>query len=77
VKQIPPTDSWHQVDSDRCNFHPHASINPCFTAGKISGVGNCHAAWRHKKTTVRTSIVKEVKEGLILEEEAKKKHFSK
>jgi hypothetical protein len=22
VKQIPPTDSWHQVDSDRCNFHP-------------------------------------------------------
>jgi hypothetical protein len=21
-KQIPPTDSWHQVDSDRCNFHP-------------------------------------------------------
>jgi hypothetical protein len=22
VKQIPPTDSWHQVDSERCNFHP-------------------------------------------------------
>jgi hypothetical protein len=22
VKQIPPTDSWHQVDSDRCNSHP-------------------------------------------------------
>jgi hypothetical protein len=22
VKQIPPTDPWHQVDSDRCNFHP-------------------------------------------------------
>jgi hypothetical protein len=22
VKQIPPTDSWHQVDSVRCNFHP-------------------------------------------------------
>jgi hypothetical protein len=22
VKQIPSTDSWHQVDSDRCNFHP-------------------------------------------------------
>jgi hypothetical protein len=22
VKQIPPTDSWHQVDSDRSNFHP-------------------------------------------------------
>jgi hypothetical protein len=22
VKQIPPTDSWHQADSDRCDFHP-------------------------------------------------------
>jgi hypothetical protein len=22
VKQIPPTDSCHQADSDRCNFHP-------------------------------------------------------
>jgi hypothetical protein len=22
VKQIPPKDSWHQVDSNRCNFHP-------------------------------------------------------
>jgi hypothetical protein len=22
VKQIPPTESWHQFDSDRCNFHP-------------------------------------------------------
>jgi hypothetical protein len=22
VKQIPPTDSRHRVDSDRCNFHP-------------------------------------------------------
>jgi hypothetical protein len=21
-QQIPPTDSWHKVDSDRCNFHP-------------------------------------------------------
>jgi hypothetical protein len=21
VKQIPPTDSWHEVDSDRCNVH--------------------------------------------------------
>jgi hypothetical protein len=19
---MPPTDSWHQVDSDKCNFHP-------------------------------------------------------
>jgi hypothetical protein len=22
VKQIPLKDSWHKVDSDRCNFHP-------------------------------------------------------
>jgi hypothetical protein len=22
VKQIAPTSSWHQFDSDRCNFHP-------------------------------------------------------
>jgi hypothetical protein len=22
VKQIPPTDSWHQVDSDTCNLYP-------------------------------------------------------
>jgi hypothetical protein len=22
VKQIPPTDIWHQADSDRCNYHP-------------------------------------------------------
>jgi hypothetical protein len=22
VKQIPPTDSWHQVDSDRCDSQP-------------------------------------------------------
>jgi hypothetical protein len=21
VRQIPPTDSWHQFDSNRCNFH--------------------------------------------------------
>jgi hypothetical protein len=35
----------------------YACINPCFTAGKISGVGNCHAAWRQQKTTVCTSIV--------------------
>jgi hypothetical protein len=21
MKQIPPTDSWHQADSDRCDFH--------------------------------------------------------
>jgi hypothetical protein len=34
-----------------------ASINPCFTAGNKLGVGNCHAAWQHQKTTVCTSIV--------------------
>jgi hypothetical protein len=22
VKQIPPTDSWHQNDLDKCNFQP-------------------------------------------------------
>jgi hypothetical protein len=22
VKEIPPTDSWHQVGSDWCNLHP-------------------------------------------------------
>jgi hypothetical protein len=22
VKQIPPTDCWHQVGSDWCHFHP-------------------------------------------------------
>jgi hypothetical protein len=22
VKEKPPTDFWHQVDSDRCHFHP-------------------------------------------------------
>jgi hypothetical protein len=22
VKQMPPTASWHQVDTDMCNFHP-------------------------------------------------------
>ncbi len=35
----------------------YASINPSFTAGKISGFGNCHAAWRHHKTTFCTSLV--------------------
>ncbi len=28
VKQIPPTDTWHQVDSDRCSFHP---LRPALT----------------------------------------------
>jgi hypothetical protein len=30
----------------------YAIINPCFTAGKISGVRNCHAALQHQKTTI-------------------------
>jgi hypothetical protein len=28
VNQIPRTDFWHQVDSDRCNFHP---LTPALT----------------------------------------------
>ncbi len=35
----------------------YASIKPYFTSGKISGVGNCLAAWRHQKTNACTSIV--------------------
>jgi hypothetical protein len=27
VKQIPPIDRWHKVDSDRCNFHPLMSAS--------------------------------------------------
>jgi hypothetical protein len=38
----------------------YASINRCFTVGKIFGVGNCHAAWRHRKTTVCSYIVYEI-----------------
>ncbi len=44
----------------------YASINPCFTAGNIPGVENCHAAWRHRKTTVCTSIVYGVAQGYVL-----------
>jgi FlaA1/EpsC-like NDP-sugar epimerase len=45
VKQIPPTDSWHQVHPDMCNFLPlMAALTLFFSAGKTSGVGNCHAA---------------------------------
>jgi hypothetical protein len=58
VEQIPPTDSWHQFDKDRCNFHP---LMPAITLLSLlerylvtSGVGNCHAAWRHQKTTETT-----------------------
>jgi hypothetical protein len=28
MKQIQPTDSWHQVDSDKCDFH---SLMPALT----------------------------------------------
>ncbi len=35
----------------------YANTNPCFIAGKISDVGNCHAAWRHQKMTSCTSVV--------------------
>jgi hypothetical protein len=63
VKQIPPIDSLHQVDSDRWHFHPFmpaltlVSLLEQWTHNKTpSGVGNCHAAWRHLKTTVCTYI---------------------
>ncbi len=35
VKQIPPTDSWHRVDSDRCNFHPLMSALTLVTLLRI------------------------------------------
>jgi hypothetical protein len=39
VKQIPPKVSWHQVDQlCAISILLYASINPCFTAGKISMV---------------------------------------
>ncbi len=59
VKQIPPiTDFWHQVDSDRCNSHLlMPAVIPCFTAGKIILVWNCHDAWRHPKSTICICIV--------------------
>jgi hypothetical protein len=61
LKQTPLTDSWHQFDSNGRNFHPLMPwLTPFFTAGKISVVGNCHAAWRHQKTTVCTSIVYDI-----------------
>jgi hypothetical protein len=31
--------------------------NPCFFAGKATGIWNCHATHVHRKTTVFTSIV--------------------
>jgi hypothetical protein len=33
----------------------YASIDPCFTAGKIIPVWNCHTVWRHQKTNVCTA----------------------
>jgi hypothetical protein len=35
----------------------HFRINPCFIALRRIGVWNCHATWRHRKTTIFTSIV--------------------
>jgi hypothetical protein len=34
VKQIPKTDSWHQVDVDRCNFYP---LMPALTLVSLLG----------------------------------------
>jgi hypothetical protein len=59
-----PIRSWNRSDPlltapilDPPHLCSYASVNPCFTAGNISVVWNCHAAWRHQKTTVCTSIV--------------------
>jgi hypothetical protein len=30
----------------------HLKILPCFTAGKIHEVWNCHTAWRHRKSII-------------------------
>ncbi len=59
VKQVPPTDSWHQVDSDRCNFHP---LMPTLTLVSLLErylvlETAIYAAWRHQKMTVCTSVV--------------------
>ncbi len=35
----------------------YSRINPCFTAGKRTGVVNCHATLGHRKTTIYISIV--------------------
>jgi hypothetical protein len=62
VKQISSTDSWRRVDSDRYNFHP---LMPTLTLVSLlerylvleTAMLSLHAAWRHRKTTVCTSIV--------------------
>jgi hypothetical protein len=61
VKQIPPKDSWHQMNSGRCNFHllMLALTLDYWTAGKIVLVWNCHSAWRHHKLTICTSLVQD------------------
>jgi hypothetical protein len=45
LKHTPPTDSCHEVDSDRCNFYP---LIPALTLVSLLErylVGTCHAAW--------------------------------
>ncbi len=49
--------SWHWADSDKRFFQLLcAKINPCFTAGKQSGVGTCQFTCGHRKTTIIASI---------------------
>jgi hypothetical protein len=48
-----------QIGAISMALMPAWTLN-CFTAGKVSGVGNCHAGWRHQNTTVCTSKVHEI-----------------
>jgi hypothetical protein len=49
VNQLAPIDYCRQADSDNCNYQiflsSYVSINPCFIAGKIIYVQNCHTVW--------------------------------
>ncbi len=53
VKQIPPIDSWNQVNSDRFDFN---LLTPALTPWIVL-VRHCHSAWRHRKSTICVSIV--------------------
>ncbi len=51
---------WHRAHSVECFFSTsYSRISPCFTAGQRIGVWNCHATFRHRKTTIFTPIVYE------------------
>ncbi len=60
VKQIPPIDSCHQVDSDRCNFRllmPALALFSMLQCWEDDNGLNCHAAWQHRKSTICTSMI--------------------